>query len=47
VAARVTANKTTKQNNPPLLAISMTVVVRQHYTAHRPMEVVRDFPKSH
>jgi hypothetical protein len=34
VATRVTINKTTMQNTPPLLAILMAVVVRRYYTAH-------------
>jgi hypothetical protein len=33
VAARVTANKTTMQNVPSLLAVSMAIAMRQYYTA--------------
>ena len=35
-AARATANKTTMQNTPPLLAILMAMVVRRYYTVHIP-----------
>ncbi len=33
-AARATANKTMMQIPPPLLAISMAVVVRRYYSGH-------------
>jgi hypothetical protein len=33
-AARATINKTSIQNTPPLLAISMAVVMCRYYTAH-------------
>jgi len=33
-AARATANKTTMQNVPILMAISMVIVMQRYYTAH-------------
>jgi hypothetical protein len=33
-ASRGTINKTTMQNTPPLLAISMALDVRRYYTVH-------------
>jgi len=33
VAARATANKTTMQNVPTLMAISMVIVMRRYYTS--------------
>jgi len=46
-AARATANGTTMQNEPTLLAVKMATAMRRYYRAHRPMEEVRGFHKSH
>jgi hypothetical protein len=47
-AARATANKTTMQNTPPFAGhFDGRGGAPVLYRAHRPMEVVRGFPKSH
>jgi len=46
-ANRVTINKTTMQNVPTLLAVSMAITMRRYYTTNCPLEEVHDFHKSH
>ena len=46
-ADRVTINKTTMQNVPTLLAVSMAIVMRRYYTTNCPLEEVHGFHKSH
>ena len=47
VAARVTIKSTIMKHVPTLLAVSMAIAMRRYYRAHRPMEEVRGFHKSH